>query len=159
MRAVVGDEDGHGKNYSLMLHDGVVKVAPLYDSLSTLEYSELSGTMGTKIGAQQSLATVDRQALLDEAKAMGLPARAAEQALDELATRVRSGIEHLPAEITEGWPSEHLIETVAARSHRLETGQPLGGVKESSRPGRTLDTITATKHRAAPARGGTTSTP
>ncbi|MGF2944968.1 HipA domain-containing protein, partial [Mycobacterium sp. Lab-001] len=122
-RAIVGDEDGHGKNYSLMLHNGVVKVAPLYDSLSTLEYSELSGTMGTKIGAQQSLATVDRQALLDEAKAMGLPARAAEQALDELATRVRSGIEHLPAEITEGWPSEHLIETVAARSHRLETGQ------------------------------------
>ncbi|MFY2859252.1 HipA domain-containing protein [Mycobacterium sp. THU-M104] len=158
-RAIVGDEDGHGKNYSLMLHDGVVKVAPLYDSLSTLEYSELSGTMGTKIGAQQSLATVDRQALLDEAKAMGLPARAAGQALDELATRVRSGIEHLPAEITEGWPSEHLIETVAARSHRLETGQALGGVKESSRPSRTLDTITANKHRAAPARGGTTSTP
>lgn len=158
-RAIVGDEDGHGKNYSLMLHNGVVKVAPLYDSLSTLEYSELSGTMGTKIGAQQSLATVDRQALLDEAKAMGLPARAAEQALDELATRVRSGIEHLPAEITEGWPSEHLIETVAARSHRLETGQALGGVKESSRPSRTLDTITANKHRAAPTRGGTTSTP
>lgn len=158
-RAVVGDEDGHGKNYSLMLHDGVVKAAPLYDSLSTVEYPELSGTMGTKIGAQQSLAKVDRQALLDEAKAMGLPARAAEQALDELSTHVRSGIEDLPAEITEGWPSEHLIETVLARSHRLETGQPLGGVERSSRPSRTLDTITANKHGAAPARGGTTSTP
>lgn len=152
-RAVVGDEDGHGKNYSLMLHDGVVKAAPLYDSLSTLEYPELSGTTGTKIGAQQSLAKVDRQALLDEAKAMGLPARAAEQALDELSTHVRSGIEDLPAEITEGWPSEHLIETVLARSHRLETGQPLGGVKRSSQSSRTLDTITANKHVAAvPAR-------
>lgn len=158
-RAVVGDEDGHGKNYSLMLHDGVVKAAPLYDSLSTLQYPELSGSMGTKIGAQQSLAKVDRQALLDEAKAMGLPARAAEQTLDELATHVRSGIEDLPAEITEGWPSEHLIETVLARSHRLETGQPLGGINRSSRPSRTLDTFTANKHRAPPARGETTSTP
>jgi len=158
-RVVVGDEDGHGKNYSLMLHDGVVKAAPLYDSLCTLEYPELSGTMGVKIGAQQTLATVDRQAILDEAKALGLPAREAEQTLDELSTHVRSGIQSLPAVITEGWPSERLIETVLARSHRLETGQPLGGVKESSRPSRTLDTITANKHGAAPARGGTTSTP
>jgi serine/threonine-protein kinase HipA len=158
-RVVVGDEDGHGKNYSLMLHDGVVKASPLYDSLCTLEYPELSGTMGAKIGAQQTLAKVDRQALLDEAKAMGLLAREAEQALDELSALVRSGIQSLPTEITEGWPSERLIETVMARLHRLETGQPLGGVKESSRPSRTLDTITANKHGAAPARGGTTSTP
>jgi serine/threonine-protein kinase HipA len=156
-RAVVGDEDGHGKNYSLMLHDGVVKAAPLYDSLCTLEYPELSGTMGAKIGDQQTLAKVDRQALLDEAKAMGLLAREAEQALDELSAHIRSGIESLPAEITKGWPSEHLIDTVTARLRRLETGRPLSGVKESSRPSRTLDTITANKHGAAPARGGTTS--
>ena len=45
--------------------------------------------MGTKIGAQQSLANVDRQALLDEAQAMGLPARAAEQVLDELSAHIR----------------------------------------------------------------------
>jgi serine/threonine-protein kinase HipA len=158
-RAVVGDEDGHGKNYSLLLHDGVVKAAPLYDSFCTLEYPELSGTMGAKIGAHQTLAKVDRAALLDEAKAMGLLPREAEQAVDELSAHVRSGIESLPAEITEGWPSEHLIETVLARLHRLETGRPLGGVKKSSRPSRTLDTITANKHGAAPARGGTTSTP
>lgn len=158
-RAVVGDEDGHGKNYSLMLHDGVVKAAPLYDSLCTLEYTELSGIMDAEIGARQTLAKVDRQALLDEAKAMGLPAREAEQALDELSTHVRSGIESLPADITDGWPSEHLIETVMARSRRLETGQPFGGVERSSRPSRTLDTITANKRGAASARGGTTSTP
>lgn len=158
-RAVVGDEDGHGKNYSLMLHDGVVKVSPLYDSLCTLEYAELSGTMGAKIGAQQTLAKVDRQALLDEAKAMGLPARVAEQALEELSTNIRAGIQSLPTEITEGWPSERLIETVTARLQRLETGQPLGGVRQSSRPSRTLDAITANKRVATPAREGTTPTP
>ncbi|WP_428343238.1 HipA domain-containing protein [Mycobacterium sp.] len=157
-RAIVGDEDGHGKNYSLMLHEGVVKVSPLYDSLSTLEYPELSGTMGAKIGAQQSLAKVDRQALLAEAKAMGLPARTAEQALDELSTHIRAGIENLPAEITKDWPSEHLIETVLIRAERLDAGQPLGGVKEPPRVSRTLDTVTANKHRGAPAQGGTMST-
>jgi hypothetical protein len=80
-------------------------------------------------------------------------------ALDELAAHVRSGIESLPTDITEGWPSQHLIETVLARLHRLETGQPLGGVKESSRPSRTLDTITANKRGAAPTRAGRISTP
>jgi serine/threonine-protein kinase HipA len=155
-RAVVGDEDGHGKNYSLMLHGGMVKAAPLYDSLCTLEYPELSGTMGAKIGAQQTLAKVDRQAFLDEAKAMGLPIREAEQALNELTAHVRSGIEGLAAEITRGWPSERLVETVLARSRRLETGQPLGGVKQSSRPSRTLDAITANKRGTGPARDGTT---
>jgi hypothetical protein len=38
-----------------MLHDGLVKTAPLYDSLSTLEYPELSGTMGTKIRGYAAL--------------------------------------------------------------------------------------------------------
>ena len=124
---------------------GAVVVVPAGEGLPTV--------------AQQSLAKVDRQALLDEAKAMGLPARAAEQALDELSSHVRSGIDNLPTDITEGWPSENLIETVLARSHRLETGQPLGGAKQSSRPSRTLDMITADKQVAAPARREATSTP
>ncbi|MEY8017674.1 hypothetical protein [Mycobacterium servetii] len=128
----------------------MVELAPLYDSLSTLQYPELSATAGSKISAQHSLAKVDRQALFDEARAMGLPARAVGQALDELSTHVHSGIENLPAEITEGWPSRHVIEAGLERLHRPETGRPLGGVKRSSRRGRTPDTITADKRGAAP---------
>lgn len=149
-RAIIGDEDGHGKNYSLMLHDGIVTVAPLYDSLCTLEYPELSGAMGAKVGAQQTLAKVDRQALVEEAKAMGLPARDAEQTLDELNALLRAGIEGLPAAVTEGWPAERVIDAVQTRLHRLETGQPLGGGRQSSRPSRTLDTITASKRGTEP---------
>ncbi|WP_293019334.1 HipA domain-containing protein [Mycolicibacterium sp.] len=144
-RALVGDEDGHGKNYSLMLHDGIVKAAPLYDSLCTLEYPELSGSMGAKIGAQQTLAKVDRQALLDEAKAMGLPARDAEQALDELTARIQFGVNDLPSGLTEGWPAERLIETVQMRAARLNSGEPLGNAKKPSRRRRTLDTATVLK--------------
>jgi serine/threonine-protein kinase HipA len=152
-RALVGDEDGHGKNYSLILSEGVVKVAPLYDSLCTLEYPDLSGTMAAKIGTQQTLAKVDRQALADEAKAMGIPAPDAARALDELIAHVRSGIENLPADITEGWRSEHVIETVLARAQRLETGKPLGGANLPARPRRTLDTATVNKRRTRSASG------
>ena len=106
--------------------------------------------MATKIGVQQTLAKVDRPALLDEAKAMGLPALEAEHALDELTSHLRSGIENLTAAITEGWPADRLIDTVRARLHRLENGQPLGDDRRSSRPSRTLDTITASKRGAGP---------
>jgi serine/threonine-protein kinase HipA len=146
-RALVGDEDGHGKNYSLMLHDGIVTVAQLYDSLCTLEYPQLSGKMGATIGDQQTLATVDRQALLDEAKAMGIPTALAEQTLDELVAQLNSGIDNLTATVTDGWPADRVIDTVRTRLNRLENGQPLGGAKESSRPSRTLDAVTASKQR------------
>jgi hypothetical protein len=69
---VVGDKDGHGRDDSLMLNDGEVTPAPLDDSLCTLQYEELSGMMATKIGALQSLAEVDRSAVLDEAWALGM---------------------------------------------------------------------------------------
>lgn len=71
-RTVIGDEDGHGKNYSLILDAGAVRLAPLYDSLCTLLYPQLSGDMGAQIGARTNLAKVDRAALLDEAKGMSL---------------------------------------------------------------------------------------
>jgi serine/threonine-protein kinase HipA len=143
-RAVVGDEDGHGKNYSLLLDDGRVRLAPLYDSLCTLIYPELSGRMGTPIGAQVSLSKVDRAALLDEARAMGLPASEAGEALDELGAALRSGIERLDDSVVAGWPSDTVIETVLARVDRMESGQRLGGKPtERAASSRTLDDETA----------------
>ena len=71
-RAIVGDEDGHGKNYSLILDDGSVRLAPLYDSLCTLIYPKLAGNMGAQLGTRTSLAKVDRTALVEEATAMTL---------------------------------------------------------------------------------------
>jgi serine/threonine-protein kinase HipA len=143
-RAVVGDEDGHGKNYSLLLGDGGVRVAPLYDSLCTLVYPELSGRMATPIGAQVSLAKVDRAALLDEARAMGLPGPEAGDIVDDLAASLRSGIDSLDDSLTVGWPSATVIETVLARVDRLDAGQPLGGRRaDSPRSIRTLDDETA----------------
>lgn len=125
-RAVVGDEDGHGKNYSLLLDDGKVSLAPLYDSLCTLIYPDLTGTMATPIGAQQSLAEVNRQALVEEGRAMGMAEAEVQTALDDLAAGLRTALDGLGDEHTAGWPSERVIEIVRTRSHRLDTGDPLG---------------------------------
>lgn len=126
-RTVVGDEDGHGKNYSLLLDRGSVRLSPIYDSLCTLVYPELSGRMAGPIGPQSTLAKVDRKALLVEGVAMGLLHADAEVALQGLAADLKIAIENLDATLTSRWPSGPVIETVLGRVNRLESGEPMGG--------------------------------
>ncbi|MEO7262242.1 MAG: HipA domain-containing protein [Jatrophihabitantaceae bacterium] len=151
-RATVGDEDGHGKNYSVLLDNGTVSLAPLYDSLCTLAYPDLSARMATKIGVQQSLAKVDRQALVTEGRAMGLTGAEASLELDRIASGIRAGLDALADEFTSGWPSERVIDIIAARSTRLDTGEPLGvgpGARSSSSVALTLDGATTQRETSA----------
>ncbi|MGQ4598187.1 HipA domain-containing protein [Nocardia sp. R6R-6] len=142
-RVIVGDEDGHGKNYSLLLDDGSVTLAPLYDCLCTLVYPELSGHMATPVGTQVTLAKVDRAALIDEAKAMGMPEAEANASLDDLGGSVRTAIDALGPGLTAGWPSEQMIGLIRTRLDRLESGRPLGAPRaEGPRSHRTLDQST-----------------
>jgi serine/threonine-protein kinase HipA len=56
---VVGNNDAHGKNFSLLYHNAgtpnlEIRLAPLYDVVSTLYYPELSREMAMKIGGEYS---------------------------------------------------------------------------------------------------------
>jgi serine/threonine-protein kinase HipA len=56
---LVGNNDAHGKNFSLLYRglggtDLEIRLAPLYDVVSTLYYPELSGEMAMRIGGQYS---------------------------------------------------------------------------------------------------------
>jgi serine/threonine-protein kinase HipA len=134
-RCAVGDEDGHGKNYSLLLEGGRVRLAPLYDSLCTLVYPELTRTMAAPIGNQEKLDKVDRAALLAEAKAMGIPPAQAEAMLSELAAQLRAALDGIEETLLRGWRSEQVVTTISARLERLDSGEPLGGpVLQEPRP-------------------------
>jgi serine/threonine-protein kinase HipA len=125
-RVLVGDEDGHGKNYSLLVNDGTVRLAPLYDSLCTLVYPQLSGRMAAKIGHQETLTKVDGAALIEEARAMALSERRARDTLGELVDVLDAALDNLDAELVTGRGSERIIGTIRARLDRLQKGQPLG---------------------------------
>lgn len=126
-RTVVGDEDGHGKNYAVLLDGGKVTLAPLYDSICTLAYPELTGKMAAPIGRQSTLTKVDREALLEEASAMRISTPDANAVLDALAADLEMALRGLDGFLTSGWPSEQVIEIVLARVKRLESGEPMGG--------------------------------
>lgn len=56
---LVGNNDAHGKNFSLLYHrigteNPEIRLAPLYDIVSTIYFPELSQTMAMKIGDEYS---------------------------------------------------------------------------------------------------------
>jgi len=52
LNLLIGNNDAHGKNFSLLYNDGQTRLAPLYDVLSTSYYPELSSKMAMKIGGE-----------------------------------------------------------------------------------------------------------
>jgi len=84
-----------------------------------------------------------RKAQQAEAKAKGIPGREAETCLDELSGAMRAAIDALDSDLTEGWPSERVIEIIRIRLDRLDSGQPLGGMdRRNTRRGSTFDEAT-----------------
>jgi serine/threonine-protein kinase HipA len=125
-RTVVGDEDGHGKNVSVLLADGRVSLAPLYDSLCTMSYTALDGKMAAGIGRQVSLFKVDRQALVEEGQALGLPEETATAVVDSTAEQLREAL----ASLGDLDLDERAVASVAAVAHQRVTnlldGKPMG---------------------------------
>ena len=52
---IIGNADAHAKNYSLLYRDNAVEMAPLYDLLATVAYSDLSPKLAMKIAGRATL--------------------------------------------------------------------------------------------------------
>ena len=70
---LIGDEDKHGRNYSIQYLEGREPVlAPIYDAVCTMAYGHLSRGMSMRIGKAWQVKNVDRRALENEAGKWGL---------------------------------------------------------------------------------------
>ena len=56
---IIGNADAHAKNFSLLHEEGAVRLAPLYDLLSTVMYPELSPKLAMKIGGKAVLEEIE----------------------------------------------------------------------------------------------------
>lgn len=71
---IVGNADAHGKNFSLLYDGSEVRLAPFYDLLSTVAYSDLSSKLAMKIGKRATLEEMRRDTWDDFAKDIGMAA-------------------------------------------------------------------------------------
>lgn len=98
---IAGNNDAHGKNFSLLYRSAgtselEIRLAPLYDVLSTVYYPELSRDMAMRIGEQYSSENVslrDFERLAEDAK-LGKPLVRAR--VTEMAERVRDALPKVP---------------------------------------------------------------
>jgi serine/threonine-protein kinase HipA len=99
---IIGNNDAHGKNFSIVYSNGKVKLAPLYDLLCTAFYPEVSVNMAMKIGKAKTfdeLFPSDFHAFAIEA---GLAPKLVVRRVVELAKIAQKEIERLP--VTENIP-------------------------------------------------------
>jgi serine/threonine-protein kinase HipA len=117
LNVVIGNGDAHGKNFSL-LHDrgGSVRLAPLYDLLSTLVYGDDRLAMYIDNVHRTNRVTLDR--LLNEAATWGLSRTRAAEIVTDLLARLPEAVE-LAAHETPEVPEE-VTAIVAAQHQRLQ---------------------------------------
>lgn len=118
---LVGNNDAHGKNFSLLYHgvgtaDQTIRLAPLYDIVSTTYYPELSKTMAMKIGDEYSSENVGPKNFEQLAEETGLAKPMVRSRVAELAYTV---IESLKAADTSDPISEAVVALIRKRCERI----------------------------------------
>ncbi|RWX78578.1 type II toxin-antitoxin system HipA family toxin [Neorhizobium lilium] len=69
---IVGNADAHGKNFSILYDHQGPRMAPLYDLLCTVAYSDLSPKMAMRIGRRATLTEMDAEGWFAFSKDSGI---------------------------------------------------------------------------------------
>lgn len=73
---IIGNCDAHGKNYSIMYKNNSIKLTPLYDTVCTLAYPNLTNKLSMKIGKHAEIKKVNKEDLAILAEQIGLKVKA-----------------------------------------------------------------------------------
>lgn len=120
LHVLVGNGDAHAKNYSL-LHEpsGALRLAPLYDVMSTLYYQDDRLAMYIDDVRRTDQVTTER--IVNEGSSWGMSQRTAAATVSELLEDVPAAVEQAMSE-TPGLPEE-IPRILAARLHHLRLGK------------------------------------
>jgi serine/threonine-protein kinase HipA len=118
LNVLLGNGDAHAKNYSL-LHEssGALRLAPLYDLMSTLLYGDERLAMHIDNVRRTNRVTADR--IVKEAFSWGLGRRRAAEIVEDIIERVPAAVAAANAE-TQGVPSE-LLALIDSQLIRLRS--------------------------------------
>jgi serine/threonine-protein kinase HipA len=117
LNVAIGNGDAHAKNFSLLHgHGGAVRIAPLYDLMSTLAYGDDRLAMYVDNVHRTNRVTFDR--VLNETTTWGLSRTRAAEIVTDLLARLPDAVERAALE-TPGVPGE-ILDLIAAQLDRLQ---------------------------------------
>lgn len=96
--ALIGNHDAHAKNFSLLYASQAPVLAPLYDTLSTAVYPNLTAKMAMKLGSQYRFGEVQARHWEQFAEGAGLARAQARKRILELARLLPAAARKLQAD-------------------------------------------------------------
>jgi serine/threonine-protein kinase HipA len=105
LNVLIGNADAHAKNFSLLhLPDGTMRLAPLYDLVSTLGYPGLDPGLAMYVDDVRRITRVSGERVINEGVSWGLPRSRATDAVEDLLVRAAAAADAAQAE-TAGLPA------------------------------------------------------
>lgn len=112
---IVGNGDAHAKNYSLLYTRGGIRLAPLYDLLSTLYYPKIEPKMAMSIAGKFKFSEIDREQLAEGATSLKLARSYLQKRLDRFQDLLPAAAARVSAELQ----GRGLDDSVLERLERL----------------------------------------
>ncbi|WP_349570960.1 type II toxin-antitoxin system HipA family toxin [Azotobacter salinestris] len=110
--ALIGNHDAHAKNFSLLYAGPAPVLAPLYDTLSTAVYPNLTAKMAMKLGSQYRFGEVQARHWEQFAEGAGLARAQARKRILELARLLPAAARKLQADPNHSFSSHALVERI-----------------------------------------------
>lgn len=92
---LIGNCDCHGKNFSFLYKEGSVRLAPLYDVVSTVVYPALTTKLSMKIGKRYELAEITKNDFSFQAELMGIKTGMILNLLEDMKERLLKAFEKI----------------------------------------------------------------
>jgi serine/threonine-protein kinase HipA len=120
---IIGNADAHAKNFSLLHVGAVVRLAPLYDLLSTISYPELSEKLAMKIAKKATLEEIEPRQWDRFAEDIGIGAPYLRRRIRQLCQAVLAQISTTDSALAASLPADKrfagLAHLVGDRAGRL----------------------------------------
>lgn len=95
---IIGNCDAHGKNYSIMYRDNSIKLTPIYDTVCTLAYPNLTNKLSMKIGKHAEIQKVNKEDFAILAEQLGLKAKTIVDTYLDIFEKVGNAFETIEAD-------------------------------------------------------------
>ena len=120
---IVGNGDAHAKNFSVLYRDGVPRLSPAYDVMSTAIYPEVGKRMAMKVDGEYAFKWITRSKFLRMADKLRIHPHIVNSAMDKMIRRVKLALPQLVAQATRRFPRRcysAIADGIASRLSQLE---------------------------------------